>query len=514
MFVSFAKIRVIRGLFLLFFSSDHREPMPTEADKYPKVAQLKSVDSLRARLVELSALLPLDEAIQTTAAGSPLAQPIDVGGFRVGNRWCIHPMEGWDAHRDGSPSDFTLRRWRNFGRSGAKLIWGGEAAAVQPGGRANPNQTLATPDNKRGLAQLLEECRAGHVEQTGSLDGLLVGLQLTHSGRFCKPDDHAKWAPKIAYHHPLLDEKFKIDPTNSSCVWTDDELEVLIDDYVAAARLAYDVGYQFVDVKACHGYLLHEFLSARTRPGRFGGDLDGRSRVLFTVIDRIRSELPGLMVGVRLSVFDTIPYRTSREVGQPMEYRQLLPYGFGFGVDERDPMQFDLSEPIELMRRLVAHGVAIINLTCGSPYYVPHIQRPAIFPPSDGYQPPEDPLVGVWRQIDSVRQCKAALPNVPLVGSGYSYLQDYLPHAAQAAVRNGWVDFVGLGRMVLSYPELPHDCLTDGRLKRKLVCRTFSDCTTAPRHGLISGCYPLDEYYKRLPAREQLTAIKQKLSEG
>jgi NADPH2 dehydrogenase len=236
--------------------------------------------------------------------------------------------------------------------------------------------------------------------------------------------------------------------------------------------------------------------------------------VLFTVIDRIRNEIPGLMIGVRLSVFDTIPYRTSREVGQPMDYQSLLPYGFGFGVDERDPLQFDLSEPIELMRQLTAHGVAMINLTCGSPYYVPHIQRPAIFPPSDGYQPPEDPLVGVWRQLESVRQCKAALPDVPLVGSGYSYLQDYLPHAGQAAVRDGWVDFVGLGRMVLSYPELPHDCLADGKLKRKLVCRTFSDCTTAPRHGLISGCYPLDEFYKRIPEREQVVAIKQKLADG
>lgn len=487
--------------------------MLNEADKYPKVAQLKSVDALRARLAELHAPLPLDDAIQTAAEGSPLAQPLEVGGFRVGNRWCIHPMEGWDANRDGSPSEYTLRRWRRFGRSGAKLIWGGEAAAVQPSGRANPQQTLATPSNERGLATLLEACRAGHVEQTGSLDGLLVGLQLTHSGRFCKPDDHAKWAPKIAYHHPLLDEKFKIDAADSACVLTDDELEVLIDDYVAAARLAYGVGYQFVDVKACHGYLLHEFLSARTRPGRFGGDLAGRSRVLLTVIDRIRSEIPGLLIGVRLSVFDTIPYRTSRDVGQPMAYEQLLPYGFGFGVDQRDPLKFDLSEPIELMRRLVDHGVSIINLTCGSPYYVSHIQRPAIFPPSDGYQPPEDPLTGVWRQVDAVRRCKAALPGVPLVGSGYSYLQDYLPHAAQGAVRDGWVDFVGLGRMVLSYPELPHDCLADGKLQRKLVCRTFSDCTTAPRHGLISGCYPLDEFYKRISEREQLAAIKQRLSD-
>jgi 2,4-dienoyl-CoA reductase-like NADH-dependent reductase (Old Yellow Enzyme family) len=336
-------------------------------------------------------------------------------------------------------------------------------------------------------------------------------LQLTHSGRFCKPADHAKWAPRIAYHHPLLDEKFKIDPNDRTVILTDGELEQLIDDYVAAARLAQEVGFQFVDVKACHGYLLHEFLSARSRPGRFGGDLAGRSRVLLSIIDRIRSELPELMIGVRLSVFDTVPYRTSREVGQPMEYAGLLPYELGFGVDARDPMKFDLAEPIELMRTLVAHGVAMINVTCGSPYYTPHIQRPAIFPPSDGYQPPEDPLVGVCRQINATHQCKLALPDVPLVGTGYSYLQDYLPHAAQAAVRDGWVDFVGLGRMVLSYPELPHDVLTVGKLQRKLVCRTFSDCTTAPRHGLISGCYPLDEHYKRLPQRDELTEIKQRL---
>jgi NADPH2 dehydrogenase len=484
--------------------------MPDDA-RYPKVAQLKSVDALRARLAELGCSLPLDDAILTAAQGSPLAAPLDISGFRVGNRWCIHPMEGWDANRDGSPGEHTLRRWRNFGRSGAKLIWGGEAAAVQPSGRANPNQTLATESNRAGLARLLAELHAGHREQIGSLEGLLVGLQLTHSGRFCKPDDHRRWAPRIAYHHPLLDAKFGIDPTDPNVVISDDEVQRLIDDYLQAARLAQEVGFQFVDVKACHGYLLHEFLSARVRPGRFGGDLAGRSRLLLTIIDRIRSELPGLIIGVRLSVFDTVPYCTSREIGQPMDYVSFAPYEWGFGIDKHDPLKYDLSEPLELMRALVAHGVAMINVTCGSPYYDPHIQRPAIFPPSDGYQPPEDPLVGVCRQIDVTRQCKAALPDVPLVGSGYSYLQDYLPHVAQATVREGWVDFVGLGRMVLSYPELPHDVLTRGKLERKHVCRTFSDCTTAPRHGLISGCYPLDEHYKRLPQREELTEIKQKL---
>ncbi|HMO83859.1 MAG TPA: NADH:flavin oxidoreductase [Lacipirellulaceae bacterium] len=481
----------------------------SDDDRYAKIAQIRSASALRDRLTELGCELPVDDAVRTAAEGSPLAAPLAMGQRRVGNRWCIHPMEGWDAHPDGTPSEFTLRRWRRFGQSGAKLIWGGEAAAVQPAGRANPRQTLATANNRDGLRQLREALLEGHREHTGGVDDLVIGLQLTHSGRFCKPID--KLAPRIAYHHPLLDAKFGIDPHDQSVVLSDDEIERLIDDYVAAAHLAAETGYDFVDVKACHGYLMHEMLSARSRPGRFGGDLEGRSRALLTIIDRIRQEAPQLMVGVRLSVFDIVPYKTSRATGEPMDYSGLLPYMYGFGSNPDDPLQYDLTEPLQLMRRLLDCGVVALNLSCGSPYYNPHIQRPAIFPPSDGYQPPEDPLVGVWRQIDVVRRCKDALPDVPIVGSGYSYLQDYLPHVAQAVVARGWVDAVGLGRMVLSYPELPHDVLTTGKLQRKLVCRTFSDCTTAPRHGLISGCYPLDEHYKRLPERDELTQIKQRL---
>ncbi|MEX2173893.1 MAG: NADH:flavin oxidoreductase [Pirellulaceae bacterium] len=477
---------------------------------YPKIAQLKTVAALRERLDELGLELPVDETILTATAGSPLAQPIQLGSLACGNRWCIHPMEGWDANRDGSPSELTLRRWRNFGLSGAKLIWGGEAAAVQPDGRANPNQTLAVPANRVGLAALLDECLAAHRQVFGTTDDLCVGLQLTHSGRFCRPNSK-QLEPRIAYHHPLLDAKFGIRPDDDSVVWTDDDLERLIDSYVVAARLARDVGYQFVDIKACHGYLLHEFLSARTRPGPFGGDLDGRTRLLLTIIRRVQEECPGLAVLVRLSIFDTLPYQTSREVGQPMEFAHLLPYQWGFGVHQDDPHQYDLAEGIELLRRLQAAGVPAVNLSCGSPYYNPHIQRPAIFPPSDGYQPPEDPLVGVVRQIQAVRACKAAVPDLPLVGTGYTYLQDFLPQVAQGVVRAGWVDLVGLGRMVLSYPELPADTLARGTTERKKICRTFSDCTTAPRHGLASGCYPLDPFYKQRPEAEAVKRVKQEM---
>jgi 2,4-dienoyl-CoA reductase-like NADH-dependent reductase (Old Yellow Enzyme family) len=477
---------------------------------YPKIAQLKSAGALRERLVELGLDLPVDDGIQTAEQGSPLAQPIDLGPLRCGNRWCIHPMEGWDANRDGSPSELTLRRWRHFGLSGAKLIWGGEAAAVQPDGRANPNQTLATASNKAGLAALLNECLTAHRQSFGMTDDLVVGLQLTHSGRFCRPENH-DLAPRIAYHHPLLDAKFGIKPDDNSVVWTDDELERLIDVYVAAAGLARDVGFRFVDIKACHGYLLHEFLSARTRKGRFGGDLAGRSRLLVTIVERVREAYSDLAVLVRLSIFDTLPFETSREIGRPMEHGHLLPYRFGFGVDAERPLDYDLTEGFELLRVLQTAGVPAVNISCGSPYYNPHIQRPAIFPPSDGYQPPEDPLVGVVRQIQAARACKAAVPDLPMVGTGYTYLQDYLPHVAQAVVRAGWIDMVGLGRMVLSYPEMPADTLTRGTMERKKVCRTFSDCTTAPRNYLPSGCYPLDAFYKQRPEADEVKRVKQEM---
>ena len=479
---------------------------------YPKIAQLKDVAAVRGRLAELGLELPLDERILTADEGSPLARPIEIGDVRVGNRWCIHPMEGWDANPDGSPTEQTLRRWRHFGLSGAKLIWGGEAAAVQPDGRANPRQTLAVAENRVGLQALLDELLAAHREHVGATDDLLVGLQLTHSGRFARPNSK-RLEPRIAYHHPLLDEKFGIDPHDDAVVWTDDDLERLIDRYVEAAGLARDVGFRFVDVKACHGYLLHEFLGARVRPGRFGGDFAGRTLLLRTIIRRIRETYPDLLVVVRLSAFDCVPFVTSRDVGRPMSFDHLLPYDYGFGVDRDRPLEMDLTETLQLLEQMQGWGVASVNISCGSPYYNPHIQRPAIFPPSDGYQPPEDPLVGVVRQIRAVQRCKQAVPTLPLVGTGYSYLQEYLPHAAQAAVRGGGVDLVGLGRMVLSYPELPRDCLQTGRLARKKICRTFSDCTTAPRNAIVSGCYPLDPYYKALPEAEALRAAKTELRE-
>lgn len=475
---------------------------------YRKVAQLRTSAELRTRLGELKVQLPLDDEILTAAAGSPLASGMQVGRFQVGNRWCIQPMEGWDAQADGNPSELTLRRWHHFGLSGAKLIWGGEAAAVRPDGRANPLQTMALPQTRKGLELLRKTLLDAHHQHCGSSADLLLGLQLTHSGRFCRPNEKTRWEPRIAYHHPLLDAKFGIDPADKKVVWSDLELADLIADYVQSAQIAAELGFQFVDIKACHGYLLHEFLSARHRPGNYGGDLAGRCRLLLEIIDAVRQACPDLLIGVRLSLFDTVPYQSGTEIGRPMDWPAGT-YDFGFGCHPERPDQVDLNEPLQLIAWLVEHGVELLNLTAGSPYYTPHLQRPAIFPPSDGYLPPEDPLCGVARQVEQVAIVKQHFPQLCIVGSGYTYLQDYLPHVAQAAVRQGMVDFVGLGRMVLSYPDLPRDVLVHGQLARKRVCRTFSECTTAPRMGMVSGCYPLDPFYKARPERQILASMKQ-----
>lgn len=463
---------------------------------FPKIAQLRTVERFTQRVQELGCIIPIEEKLLSAQEGSPLAQPLRMGKLRIGNRWAIHPMEGWDAQHDGSPSPLTLRRWKNFGESGAKWIWGGEAAAVRPDGRANPRQTMAIPSNRQGLKQLLTTLTQAHQQRMGSSDGLVVGLQLTHSGRFCKPNDNKRWEPRIMYHHPVLDEKYGLDSQNAELLWTDAQLEDLIGDYVRAARLAAEVGYQFVDVKACHGYLLHESLSAYSRPGRYGGDYSGRTRLLRSIIQAVRQELPELEVGVRLSLCDMPPFRQGVEHGEPVDTSHCLPYHFAFGCDPEKPTELSIHEPIQLLQDLKSDGVSAFNITLGSPYYNPHLQRPAIFPPSDGYQPPEDPLVGVARHLDLCRKVRQAVPDVPLVGSGYTYLQEFLPLVAQATVRAGWIDAVGLGRMVLSYPELPADSLEGKTPSRKLICRTFSECTTAPRQGRISGCYPLDPFYK------------------
>jgi len=470
---------------------------------YKRVAQLRNIEQFKEYCEEIGADFPVEESVET-GESAPLAKPYHYKDMTLSNRFCILPMEGWDGTADGHPTDNTRRRWERFGISGAKLIWGGEAVAVRHDGRANARQLIMNNDTVEDIAGLRQTLVDAHAKEFESTDDLYVGIQLTHSGRFCRPNTK-DLEPRVAYRHPLLDKKFNVD--KDSYVFTDDEIDELIEDFGKAAVLAEQAGFKFVDLKHCHGYLGHEFLSAVDRDGKYGGSFENRTRFLRNLVKTVRKVTPNMDIGVRLSAMDWIPFKPGEDaIGEPESLDNgRYPYAFG---GDGSGVGYDLTEPkkfLDLMEELDIHMVCV---TVGSPYYVPHIQRPAIFPPSDGYQPPEDPLVGVARQIAVTAELKEHKPDMLVVGSGYSYLQDWLPNVAQAVVRQGLTDFVGLGRMVLSYPELPADVLSGNPLKRKQICRTFSDCTTAPRNGMVSGCYPLDNFYKETEQYDKLMELK------
>ncbi len=534
--------------------------------RYTPPGHHRTVGAFREHLHGLDTAF--DCAGELLGPDGPLAKPLTVFGREVGNRFAIHPMEGWDGKRDGSPSDLTLRRWRRFGLSGAKLVWGGEAVAVVPEGRANPNQLFIDGERLADCVAWLETLRreilAGHEESGAGGERPVVGLQLTHSGRLSRPDPPpAPPRPLRAQVHPVLDARLG-EAANRPLV-TDEQLEKIAGAYVRAARCAERAGYDFVDVKCCHGYLLHELLGARTRPGRYGGAFENRVRLPLEIVAAVRAECPGLGVGVRLSVGDVAPFVADESgVGIPQEpgapSREVAPgvaeglsplrgaspseaggdagapgvrrmdqgrnadptagasgpaaalpaAGLGFGIDRSNCAlpEATCAEAIRYIDLLIEAGVEVVNVTMGSPYSCPHLSRPFTYPASDSYLPPEDPLRSVLRQLAAVRTVRTAFPRLPLVGTGYSYLQEWLPYVAEAEVGAGHVDFVGLGRMVLAYPRLPADVLAGRPLERRRICRTFSDCTTGPRNNMVSGCYPLDERYRESPEFARIKEIK------
>ncbi len=483
-------------------------------------ARLKQIDPQLDCSDGLTLEVGDDGSADAPAESNPMAQSILVAGRELANRWAIHPMEGWDGTEDGRPSEDTLRRWYHFGLSGAAMIWGGEAYAVCPEGRANPNQLHqgSHDDPVASLKELLAELRRGQADAGLEAKQSMVGLQLTHSGRWSRPTTDGP-APRTVYRNDYLDDRVGLTSTDSSAadndananraLFRDDELAALPALYAEAARNAEAAGFDFVDVKCCHGYLLHECLSATDRPGPYGGSFENRTRLFRDIIAAVRDACPSLAIGVRISLTDDLnggfgvrddfAGLGSKEQAQPTP------------ADESTlAARFDCNEPFAFLKLLQDLGIELVNQTLGSPYYCPYVQRPASFPPSDGKPVDRDPLISVAEHLQLVRQCKAAFPDLKFVGTGYTYLQDYLPHVAEFEVGAGHVDFVGIGRMVLSYPQMPADQLAGKTMARKKICRTFSDCTTGPRNGMRSGCYPLDPEYRARPEAKKVRALRPK----
>ena len=420
-----------------------------------------------------------------------LARPASVGGFHVGNSIAIHPMEGCDSEPDGAPGDLTRRRYERFGRSGAKLLWF-EATAVREDGRANARQLWIHSGTINSIRAMLERTREIHREHFGTTDDLFEVLQLTHSGRYSFP------RRSIAYHNPYVDAKTGVPP--DYLVVSDDDLERWEDDYVAAARLAYEAGFRAVDLKATHGYLISELLGAKTRPGRYGGPLENRLRLLGNIIGKIRAALGRkMLVCVRLGCYEGVPYYADPATNIGVSCRYELPYNYGFGVDPMDPLREDLTEVKQAIARLAEWGVVLLNISAGTPYFNPHVIRPFEKPDDGNYDSPEHPLLGVDRHFRIAGELQAAFPDLPMIGSGYSWLQKYAVNAGAKNIETGRITFFGAGRNTLANPEFAREVLEHGELDERKVCKTLTFCTFLMRqknHPLGQfpcGCPPFDK---------------------
>jgi len=426
--------------------------------------RLASLDGLRAAIEQLALDLAAEEDI------SCLTRPVDAAGRVIPNSMAIQPMEGCDGTADGAPDELTFRRYRRFGAGGAGLLWF-EATAVVPEGRANPRQLWIHKGTKSAFADLHRQALEAAAESMGPDHRPFTVLQLTHSGRYSRSGKTL--APIIAHHDPYLDPTRWIPPDQP--IISDDELEALEDKYVEAARLAYEMGFDAVDIKSCHRYLVNELFAAHTRKGRYGGSYENRTRFLKNVIGKIHAALGrDKIVTCRLGIHDAHPY----------------PYGWG--MDPENPEEPNLEEPKRLLGELHEMGVPLVNITMGNPYYTPHINRPFDRPAQGEHVPDEHPLVGIERLVELTRQVRADLPDMVVVGSGYSWLRDLWPYVAAAEIRSGAIQLVGLGRQAFAHPSFAKEIIETGKLDRRHTCITCSSCTQIMRDGGRAGCVPFD----------------------
>lgn len=419
----------------------------------------ETLEQLKADIQQLGVIIPVSE--ETTA----LAAATTVGGKMISNRLAVQPMEGCDGTPDGKPAELTVRRYERFARGGAGLLWF-EATAVVSEGRANPRQLAINSVTAPELGQMLSRSLAAAQQEFGPSHRPFTVLQLTHSGRYSKPDGTHR--PLVAAKNPYLDKAELADDQ----VVTDAYLDELADKFAEAAELAAEIGFDAVDIKCCHGYLLAELLAAYSRPGKYGGSFANRTRLVLDIVDKIKARTGDkLVLAVRLNTYDTVPY----------------PYGWG--VDREDFRRPDLTEAKELSKLLAEKGVQIINVTGGNPYYNPHVNRPYDI---GSYIPPVHPLQGVADLLQAAKEIQNAVPQVAVIATGLSWLRQFGANVAAACIQEGWFQLAGFGRQAFAYPDFARHIVTKGGMDKTKVCLACSKCTVIMRDGGQAGCVPRD----------------------
>lgn len=391
--------------------------------------------------------------------------PVTILNKTVHNRCAYQAMEGCDGTRGGEPDELTRRRYLRFAEGGAGIIWF-EATAVLEEGRANPRQLYIHEGNVSAFSRMVAEIKETCLRVNGYEP--LVVCQLTHSGRYSKPEGAP--APLIAYNNPLFEGE---NPIDKSRILSDEALDRVGEALVRGATLAEKAGFDGADIKCCHRYLLCELLSAYNREGRYGGSFENRTRLFReSVKGALEACSREFIVTTRMNVYDGFPY----------------PYGFG--VRDGEGIVPDYTEAKALCRALVDMGVPLINITMGNPYVNPHVNRPYAM---GGYDPGESPMFGVHRMLEGIAEVASAIEGTPVISSGISFLGTAAPHVTAAYIKEDKFSFAGFGRETLAYPALAKDICTQGELDEKKLCLTCGKCTEIMRQkGGTPGCVVRD----------------------
>lgn len=395
-----------------------------------------------------------------------LATPCSTAGHTLPNRIVYQPMEGCDGTGDGTPGELTVRRYRRFAHGGPGLIWF-EATAILPEARANPRQMMLTEQNRDAYKQLLSEMREISMRENGYAP--LIVCQLTHSGRYSKPNGYPE--PLVAQHRPLFEGNR---PLPEDRILTDDDLAALPERYADAARLAAEVGFDGVDIKACHGYLLSELLSAYGRSGPFGGQVyENRMRLLFSAVEAVKAAAPdSLLLASRFNAYDGFPY----------------PHGFAASDRAGVP---DLREPERLAGDLVRRGVRILDVTMGNPYQNHEVNRPTAF--AEAVPPYESILRMRAGAVAVAKAARAAAADALTVATGFSFLGVTAPHVAAADLAAGAYELAGFGRQSFANPDSAREILQTGCADARRLCLTCGKCTALMRAGKTPGCVIYDK---------------------
>ncbi len=423
--------------------------MPHEKFSY------RSLEDVKAKAETFGVCLPF------AADTSILATPLTIKGVTLHSRLGTAPMEGADSLPDGSPSAYTTRRYVNEAKGGSAILWF-EAISIVPEARSSQTQLLLTKDNVEAYKVLTDAVKQAGVEANGFAPYLV--MQANHSGRYSNPGN--KPAPLIAYRHPEL-EKFRA--ADDSCIVSDDYLKALEEKFGEATKLAKDAGFDAVDIKSCHGYLLTELTSAYTRKGMYGGSYENRMRMLKNCIAAAKvHESDDFLITSRLGIYDGYPY----------------PYGFG--VSPESGLTPDFAEPIRLIQELRdEYDIRLLNLTMGNPYATTHVTRPY---DAGKYLPDEHPFVGLERIIQGIGAVKQAVPDVAILASAPTYLRQYADLFTAGAVEAGLCDGMLFGRMAFADPDFANEILKNGRIDPSRVCLTCGKCGDLIRSHKPTGC--------------------------